>query len=258
MQKVMCTLSYDGTNFSGFQIQPNHRTVQGEIEDALKRMHKGERIRIQSSGRTDKGVHAKKQVIHFETPLYLRPPKWKKALNVLLPKDIKLNEVFFVPPTFHARFDAIEKEYRYFVLNRAERDIFQQNYTYFDSSTFEVEKMQRACQKFVGTHDFTSFCSARATVKGSKVRTLYAVNCEAHGDKIIFSLRGNGFLYHMVRIIVSVLLDIGKGKLELEEVDRIFAEKDRRTAGTTIPPQGLFLWDVHYDLHKEKIIDIND
>lgn len=246
MQKLMCTLSYDGTNFSGFQIQPNKRTVQREIEAALERMHKGIAIRIQSSGRTDKGVHAKKQVIHFETELYIEPTRWKKALNVLLPDDIMIHDVHVVPNTFHARFDAKEKEYRYFVLNRSERDLFQRNFTHFDGATFDIEKMQQACQKFVGTHDFTSFCSARATIKGDRVRTLYEVSCERDGDMIVLILRGNGFLYHMVRIIVGVLLDIGKGKLEVEAIDQLFAEKDRQAVGVTIPPEGLYLWNVRY------------
>lgn len=254
----MCTLSYDGTNFSGFQIQPNNRTVQGEMESALKRMHKGRDIRILSSGRTDKGVHAIKQVIHFETDLDLETASWKKALNVLLPDDMMLNEVDNVPNTFHARFDAKEKEYRYFVLNQSKEDIFQRHYTYFDPADFDIKKMQQACEKFIGTHDFTSFCSAKTTVKGDKVRTLYDVKCEVQEDMIVFILRGNGFLYHMVRIIVSMLLDIGKGKIEIEEIDRMFAKKDRRVAGATIPPQGLYLWDVIYDMKRDRNKEDND
>lgn len=247
MVKIKCTISYDGTNFSGFQIQPNKRTIQAEIEAALQRMHKGEHIRIQSSGRTDKGVHARWQVIHFETMLDIPPANWKKALNTLLPRDIAIRQVEVVPATFHARFDAIEKEYRYFVLNTDEPDVFKRNYTYFDTAYIDVEKMQEACKIFEGTHDFTSFCSAKATVKGSKVRTLHEVQCKKEEDTIEFILRGNGFLYHMARIIVSVLLDVGKGIINIEDIDQMFARKDREYVGMTIPPEGLYLWNVIYE-----------
>src|SRR5690625_938507 len=198
MTKVKCTISYDGTNFSGFQIQPNKRTIQYELEAALQRMHKGEHIRIQSSGRTDKGVHAKRQVIHFETTLEITPANWKKALNVLLPSDIVIRQLDIVPVTFHARYDAIEKEYRYFVLNTSEPDVFRRNYTYFDPYHIDMEKMQAACKRFEGTHDFTSFCSAKVTIKVTKVRTLYEVSYNKHINKIEFVYIGNSFLYYMV------------------------------------------------------------
>ncbi len=252
MTKVKCTISYDGTNFSGFQIQPNKRTIQYEIEAALQRMHKKQHIRIQSSGRTDKGVHAKRQVIHFETTLAIDPANWKKALNVLLPSDIVIHRVEIVPETFHARYDAIEKEYRYFVLNTGEPDVFQRNYSYFDPFHIDIKKMQLACKRFEGTHDFTSFCSAKATIKGSKVRTLYEVSCQKHENTIEFIFRGNGFLYHMVRIIVSVLLDVGKSKITLEEIDTMFILKNREYVGMTIPPEGLYLWNVVYEDEREQ------
>lgn len=247
MNKLKCTISYDGTNFSGFQIQPRKRTVQFEIEAALQRMHKGESIRIQSSGRTDKGVHAKRQVIHFETMLDIPDDRWKIALNTLLPKDIFIQEVENVPSTFHARYDALEKEYRYFILNRQEYDPFQRNYTHFDPFEIDMDRLQQACKKFEGTHDFTSFCSAKTTIKGSRIRTLYEVSCHKQGEMIELIFRGNGFLYHMVRIIVSVLIDVAKGKLEIQEIDTLFAKKDRENVGITIPPEGLYLWDVVYD-----------
>lgn len=247
MNKLKCTVSYDGTNFSGFQIQPNKRTIQAEIEAALQRMHKGETIRIQASGRTDKGVHAKRQVFHFETTLDILTWRWKKALNALLPTDIRIIDVEIVSAEFHARFDAVEKEYRYFILNRNEPDLFKRQYTYFESDLIDMEKLQTACKKFEGTHDFTSFCSAKTTIKGSRVRTLYEVSCQKQDDLIVIILRGDGFLYHMARIIVSVLLDVAKGNLSLTDIDTLFSVKNREYVGVTIPPEGLYLWDVIYE-----------
>ena len=240
-------MSYDGTNFSGFQIQPEKRTIQSEVEAALTRMHKGQPIRIHSSGRTDKGVHAKRQVIHFETPLDISNERWTKALNALLPADIMMLQVEHVPHTFHARYDVIEKEYRYFITNTKERDIFQRHYMYFDSAEMDMGKLKQACKKFEVIHDFTSFCSARTSIKGSKVRSLYEVSANKQENTIEIIFRGNGFLYNMVRIIVGVLLDVAKGKLELEAIDTLFAEKNRENVGVTIPPEGLYLWNVIYE-----------
>src|SRR5699024_7449617 len=197
MKRLKCLISYDGKRFSGFQIQPNKRTIQGEIEKALMKLHKLEHIRIYGSGRTDAGVHAKGQVFHFDTHLILEEKQWHKALNALLPDDIYIKSVEKVPNSFHSRFDAVEKEYRYYVLNSRERDVFKRNYSYYNPQTLNMEAIQAACLTFEGTHDFTSFCSHRTTVKGDKVRTLYEVSCSKNKDEIEFILRGNGFLYNM-------------------------------------------------------------
>lgn len=244
--RYKCIVSYDGTNFSGMQIQPNARTIQGEIEKALQKMHKNDDIQIHASGRTDSGVHAIGQVFHFDTHLQLEEKNWLRALNSLLPEDIVLKEVKRVLPTFHARFDAVEKEYRYIVLNRKRRDVFKRHYTYFYPNKLNFPLMEEACQQFIGTHDFTSFSSPRSTVKGSKVRTLYEVNCRKKDDEIHFILRGDGFLYNMVRIIVGTILEIGAGKIPLRQIPVIFRQKDRTKAGKTAPPEGLYLWKVKY------------
>lgn len=246
MKKLKCTITYDGTNFSGSQIQPNKRTVQREIENVLTKMHKGNEKRIVLSGRTDAGVHARGQVFHVETDLTIPIENWKKAMNAQLPDDIYVHKVEYVKPSFHARYDAKEKEYRYFVLNSSEPDLFQRNFTYFDPFPFDLKAIKEACKLLEGTHDFTSFSSARSTVKGSKVRTLYEVSCLKEHDKIVFTLRGNGFLYNMVRIIVGALLDVGKGILNPSDIEEILQKKDRSFAGKTMPPQGLFLWKVTY------------
>lgn len=246
MQKIKCTIAYDGSGFSGYQYQQKGRTVQGEIEKALQKIHKGKAVRIQSSGRTDTGVHALAQVFHFETTLKIQPYGWYRALKTLLPDDVELKNIVPVEHSFHARYDAVEKEYRYFVLNRKHPDIFRRHYVYHSSKVYDVKKMQEACKLFEGTHDFTSFSSAKSTVKGSKIRTLYTVQCERIGEEIQFIIRGNGFLRHMVRIIVGALLEVGHGDLELAELKRILQEKDRQKAGITIPSEGLYLWNVTY------------
>lgn len=240
-------MSYDGTNFSGFQIQPHKRTIQGEIEKVLKKIHKGEEIRIISSGRTDKGVHARGQVFQFETGLALHEEQWKKALNKLLPRDLYIHHVSKVSLDFHVRFDARLKEYRYYIWNAKERDVFRENYAYFYPYSLDLKKMQEACVYFEGEHDFTTFSSAKATAKGSRVRTLTKVACTRKGNEIEFILIGNGFLYHMVRIIVGTLIEVGRDKIEPKSIPALFQAKDRRLAGDTVPPQGLYLWKVLYD-----------
>ena|SRR5690625_2373524 len=237
MQKLKCTVSYDGTNYSGFQIQPHKNTIQAEIEKTLMKIHKGEFVRIYCSGRTDAGVHAKGQVFHFKTPLDIPLLNWKKALNTLLPDDIYVKQVERVSPSFHAQYDAVEKEYRYFVLNSSEPDVFQRNYMYYNDRTFNIEKMQEACKLFEGTHDFTSFCSMRSNVKRDKVRTIFELSCNRKVDIIEFKIRGNGFLHHMIRIIIGMILDVGCGKIDKEDIEEAMARKDRTAAGVTIPPE---------------------
>src|SRR5699024_10880366 len=242
MNKLMCMIQYDGSNFIGFQVQPRGRTIQGEIERALKKIHKGNHVRIQTSGRTDKGVHAVGQVIHFESPFELATSNWKKALNTLLPKDIFVSSVSYCDAAFHCRYDAIEKEYRYMVSRSKEPNVFKQNYTFHFPYPLNVENIKKACAYLEGTHDFTSFSSAKDTTKGSKVRTLYEVSCQENKEELMFMFRGDGFLYHMVRIMIGTLLDIGQGRREAEEIAELLAQKDRTLSSETAPAEGLYLW----------------
>src|SRR5699024_2817006 len=156
MEKIKCTISYDGTYFSGYQIQPNTRTIQGAFEQALSRVHKGEQVIVYGSGRTDKGVHAKGQTLHFETPLMIPENGWKQALNTLLPSDIHVNRVDKVPASFHARFDVSSKEYRYYIDTEAETDVFKRNYVYQFPFTLNLQVMQEACRYLEGEQDFTT------------------------------------------------------------------------------------------------------
>lgn len=246
MQKYKGTISYDGTNFYGFQIQKNRRTIQGELEKAVSLMHKGTPKRIYGSGRTDTGVHAKAQVFHFDSSLNIPTHQWKKALNSILPNDIHLRTIEPVDETFHARFGAVEKEYRYYVYTDQEPDVFQRNYMYHFPHALNMASIRRGCELLEGEHDFTTFSSAKSTAKGSRIRRLTTVACEQKGNIYEFKFIGNGFLYHMVRIIVGVLLNIGKGRLDPEQIPDLLAGKDRQLAGDTIPPEGLYLWRVTY------------
>lgn len=246
MKRIMCVVSYDGTNYAGYQIQINGIAVQAKIQDALKLMHKGTEVRIISSGRTDAGVHAVGQVFHFDTYLSIPPDNWKRALNTLLPDDIHINSVKETDSNFHARYDAVSKEYRYFVLNSAEPDLFRRNHILHVKDKLDVRAMQEACQWIEGEHDFSAFCSAKTDLKGSKIRTVHHVTCEQKGDQITFIFRGSGFLYNMVRILVGTLIEIGKGIYQAEDIKEMIESKSREKSGITAPPNGLYLWKVKY------------
>ncbi|QXE01886.1 tRNA pseudouridine(38-40) synthase TruA [Terribacillus sp. DMT04] len=245
-QRMKAIVSYEGTKFSGFQVQDQYRTIQGEIEKALTKIHKGQQIRIQASGRTDAGVHAKGQVIHFDTELRLGDYNWRKALNTLLPDDIRIVDITGAEEGFHARYNAKRKQYKYFIHNAPEQDVFKRHYVHHVPYNLDFDRIQQAIQVIEGTHDFTAFCSARAEVKGEKIRTIYEAACEKQDDMIVLTFTGNGFLYNMVRILAGTLIAIGNGRKEPEDMASILASKDRQLASKTAAASGLFLWKVEY------------
>lgn len=245
MNRYKCIISYDGSGYSGYQVQPNKRTVQSQIEAVLAKIHKGSHVKIAASGRTDAGVHAKGQVIHFDSPLALPEEKWGLALNSMLSEDISVLGVEKVDPAFHARFDAEGKEYRYFLYQSPKRNPFQRNYAFHYPYPINLEDMREASKYLLGTHDFSSFCSARTEVE-DKVRTIETIEILQEEERVSFRFVGNGFLYNMVRILVGTLLEVGSGKRKPEEIVEILGKKDRRYAGKTAPGQGLYLWKVYY------------
>jgi tRNA pseudouridine38-40 synthase len=245
MNRYKCIISYDGSGFSGYQVQPNKRTVQSQIEAVLAKIHKGSDVKIAASGRTDAGVHAKGQVIHFDSPLSLPAEKWELAINSMLPEDISVISVEKADSTFHARYDASGKEYRYFLYQSQKRDPFQRNYAFHYPFPLNLALMRKASIYLLGTHDFSSFCSARTEVE-DKVRTIETIEILQDGERISFRFIGNGFLYNMVRILVGTLIEVGSGKRQPEEIVEILEKKDRRYAGKTAPGQGLYLWKVFY------------
>lgn len=242
------TLSYDGTNFKGFQIQPNVRTVQGDLERALTRMAKGQNIRIHPSGRTDAGVHAIGQVFHFDWPLTeISEEGMLKGLNVLTAADITIRSVQKVPLDFHARYQAKAKTYIYRVDQKSIQSPFDRLYAYHHPYTLDEEKIKRALSLIVGTHDFTSFCASE-TDKIDKVRTIYQTSLDIDHDQNIwtFTFEGNGFLYNMVRILMGTFIEIGDGRRSLDNFQETMKAKDRSKAAKTLAPHGLYLKSVKY------------
>ena len=245
MQRIKMTLAYDGTAFNGYQVQPNGRTVQEEVQRALKQMHKGRTVHVTGSGRTDAGVHAAGQVIHFDTPLSIPVENWTRALNAQLPPDIRIVQTEFASDDFHARYNVIRKTYQYRVHHRAASDVFRRNYAVHEPRKLDLIEIKKAAAYLVGEHDFTSFCSARSEVK-DKVRTIYRIDIEQDHDEVLFTFEGNGFLYNMIRVLMGTFLEVGRGQRQADELPLILEAKDRNRAGKTAPPHGLYLWEVSY------------
>ncbi len=246
MQRLKCVISYDGSAFSGYQIQPNQRTVQSVIEAVLKKIHKGVPVFISASGRTDAGVHAVGQSIHFDTALNIPTKRWKVVLNSMLPDEILIQTIEHVSSEFHARYHVVSKEYRYKVSLERQRDVFMKNYQYHYPYKLDYIPMKEAIKYFVGTHDFTSFCSAKTTTS-DRIRTISEIEFFEVDGLLTFRFVGSGFLYNMVRIIVGTLLEIGQGLKKPEEILSILEARDRAKAGITAPGNGLYLWKVSYD-----------
>lgn len=244
------TMAYDGHLFHGFQIQPNERTVQGVIEEALKKMTKGKRVVVHGSGRTDAGVHAKGQVIHFDYPGKEIPAKnMMLALNALMPIDTVFFESEIVDEDFHVQYSTKGKWYRYVVDQHRFTDPFNRFYTGHYPYPLDISLMQQAARDLIGEHDFTSFAASGGQIV-DKVRTIYYVNITPDPDKkqIIFDFIGNGFLYNMVRIIAGTLVEVGTGKIAPEDIPNIILSKKRENAGKTLPAKGLFLLNVEYEI----------
>lgn len=254
VRNIMMDVSYDGTPYCGFQVQPGLRTVQGELEEAIRKLT-GERIKLTSSGRTDAGVHARKQVVNFVTSSTIPASRWALAMNTRLPDDIVVQAAEEVPLGFHARRSAKRKTYRYSIQWTKWKNVFHRSTRFHHPAFLQVDAMREAIRYLEGEHDFSSFCSARSTVE-SHVRTIFetAIELEPEGaDRdgeagvIHIYVTGSGFLYNMVRIIVGTLLEVGTGKRKPEEMQTILAARNRKLAGPTAVPHGLMLWDVYYD-----------
>ncbi|WP_332649192.1 tRNA pseudouridine(38-40) synthase TruA [Lysinibacillus sp. 54212] len=246
MKRLKATISYDGTLFSGYQVQPGERTVQLELEKVLSVMHKGEKVSVTASGRTDAKVHATGQVIHFDTPLSVPPDKYMKALNVQLPRDIRVLTVEEVSTDFHARYSVSGKRYRYIWSCETIQSPFRRFYSVETNGIKpDVEAMREAAELIIGTHDFSCFCAANTSVV-DKVRTVHSLALEWRGEELHMIIEGNGFLYNMVRIIAGTLWEVGIGKRQATALAGTIARQDRANAGKTAPPHGLYLEKVFY------------
>ncbi len=242
--RIFIKIEYDGTAYCGWQIQPNGVSVQQKIENAILLLT-GENLSVTGSGRTDSGVHALGQIAHFDTASSIPPNRFASALNQFLPSDIKVVESFKVDDTLHARFSAKAKTYRYKLYVSKHPRPLMDRYSARVEFPLDVSAMQTASEKFVGKHDFSCFLASGSEVKDT-VREIYSAKVEKVGEEIIFTVRGNGFLYNMVRIMVGTLVKVGLGKISANEIDKILLSGDRKNAGITMPPQGLTLVSVEY------------
>lgn len=251
MPRYKAVISYDGTNYAGFQVQPNAKTVQEAIEDTLKRFNGGKHLMVHPSGRTDSGVHARGQVIHFDYPHDRDPEKFRFALDTQTPEDISFVSLEKVEDTFHARYLATEKTYHYHLDIGASRDPFKRLYSAHYTFPVNLESMRQAAKDIEGTHDFSVFCATGSSVE-DKTRTVREVRIEQVSETdILFVFRGDGFLYKMVRMLVGTLLKIGKGGLPENAIQKALEDNDKKMTGPTAQPEGLFLMEVKYDGDKK-------
>lgn len=248
MHNYKLFIAYEGTRYSGWQIQKNSISIQALLEKYLSIILRSS-IKVVGSGRTDAGVHAIGQVAHFKTTATFEFPRLLKSLNGLLPPDIRVLNIEGVPLNFHARYSAVSKVYHYYLYVGAVKDPFNRFYAYKVPHPIFLNTLIQAAELFIGTHDFTSFANEATTGSAAKnaVRSLRRLSILQEGDYIRLDLEANGFLYKMVRNIVGTLLDVCAGKIELERIPAIFQAKDRRLAGRAAPAHGLILVKVDYE-----------
>lgn len=247
MQRYFITFSYDGTNFSGYQKQHRERTIQNELEKALKEINENKKVEVHASGRTDAKVHALNQKAHFDLDIKITKEKLKKALNSLLPEDIHIKNVEEVSDNFHARYNAKGKEYIY-KINMGEYNPLERNYVYQYNNRLDVTEIERAMKYLEGTHNFKSFTKTDEE-KDDYVRTLSQTNLIRDlkdVNKITLVFVGTGFLRYMVRNMVGTLIEVGEGKRKSEDIITILKEQNRAHAGKTAAPEGLYLKNVFY------------
>ena len=245
---VLLWLAYKGTNYAGFQVQPNGLTVCEVLQNAIEAVL-GSRPDVKGCSRTDAGVHARRFAVNFRYDGTPAPDKLPFALNAHLPPDVRVLAAQTVPEDFHARYAAHAKTYRYYIRNARVDDPFTLDTCYRISAPLNVPAMQAAAAQFVGTHDCLALCSAgsSAAAHGDTVRTILACGVERHGENIVITVTADGYLYNMVRILAGTLAEAGRGKLSPADIPRILQSRDRAQAGPTLPAKGLFLEDVLYD-----------
>ena len=245
MKRIKLTIAYDGTNYCGWQVQPNGITIEEVLNHTLQKLT-GEDILVIGASRTDSGVHAMGNVAVFDTATTIPTEKIAVALNQRLPEDIVVVKSEDVASDFHPRYCDCSKTYEYHIINTRIPVPTKRLTNYFVSYVLDIEKMRKAASYLVGEHDFVSFCNVRTDVENT-VRTITALDILTNGDEITIRITGNGFLYNMVRIIVGTLIRVGRGFYEPERVKEILEAKDRKAAGVTAPAHGLMLMEIKYD-----------
>ena len=247
--RIAVGVEYDGTDFFGWQRQSTGRTVQGELEPALSRVADHEVIAV-CAGRTDRGVHATGQVIHVETAAVRDEKAWVRGANANLPPDIRVQWMRSVNDSFHARFSARRRHYRYIIMNRTVGSALQRNRVCWEYATLDESRMREAAAYLLGEHDFTSFRALACQAK-HPVRTIYRLDVVRNQDYVYIDVVANAFLHHMVRCIAGVLITAGRGEQPPGWVRTVLEARDRALGGVTAPAAGLFLVGVHYPDHDE-------
>lgn len=244
MRNLRLDVCYDGTRYKGWQrLTPGDNTIQGKLETVLSRLL-NEPIEVTGSGRTDAGTHARGQVVNFHCCSTMTCEDILSGLRMYLPEDIGVYSCRDVSPRFHARLNAKEKTYCYRVWNTDVPCVFDRRYVYKDTRRFDLSAMQEAAQYYVGTHDFSAFC-ANKHMKKSTVRAIHSFKIKQDGEELIFTVTGNGFLQHMVRIMVGTLLEVGAHEREPDSISQLYG-KTRENAGPAVPACGLCLMEVIY------------
>lgn len=245
MRNIKLLLAYDGSRYKGWQrLGDCDQTIQGKLEQVLSRMT-GQQVEVTGSGRTDAGAHAAGQVANFHTDCALSCAEICAYLRHYLPEDIGVLSVEEADSRFHSRLNAVKKTYLYRIWNSEAPCVFDRKYVWRMEEPLDLNAMQGAAAKFVGTHDFLGFCSNKH-FKKSSVRTIYEFQVFRQGPELRFLVTGDGFLYNMVRIMVGTLLAVGRGQMKVEEIDTIFERRVRELAGETVPAKGLCLMEVQY------------
>ncbi|MCB1070745.1 MAG: tRNA pseudouridine(38-40) synthase TruA [Kiritimatiellae bacterium] len=244
-RRLKVIVAYDGTHYAGWQVQPGKVTIQGTLEQALEALTH-ETIRIFCSGRTDTGVHAVGQVIHFDSRLDLAPWKWVRGINRYLPPEIQVTKVSRAKPDFDARFSAVGKEYRYFIWNAPVMPPHLRLYRAHVHKPLDLEAMKAAAALLQGTHDFAPFSANPGYNRGGTVRRLDRVSLTKKGYDLTLRVEGEGFMYRMVRSLAGYLIRVGLGEIPPEKTQDILRSGERTARVPTAHPQGLFLWRVKY------------
>lgn len=245
MKRYKISVAYDGSDYAGWQVQPDAMTVQEQLEKSVEKLT-GEKVKIHGSGRTDQGVHAKMQVAHFDLEKPVKINGFKKALNAILPSDIRIMKVSSVPSSFHARRSAVSKEYRYFIWNAEILPPFLRKYRTHKRRKLDIVAMRKAASQLTGKHDFASFTASTNQKIDSTVRNLMKLTVEKHGSEIVIAAESEGFLYKMVRSLAGFLIRVGEGAVSPDEARHILHSMLRTARVPTAPPEGLFLWRVDY------------
>jgi len=250
LQRYFIELSYDGTEYFGWQKQPKDISVQEVIETQLSKLHSNQPISVVGCGRTDTGVHAHHYVLHVDIPLVKDLDHFRFKLNRMLPGSVAIHTIYPVSKNWHARFSASARTYRYFL--HQDKDPFERNFSWHFPQELNVNAMNKAAELLLGTQDFTSLSKLHTDVK-TNICTVTKAKWYTENEPLYFEITADRFLRNMVRATVGTLVEVGLGKISPEDITKILAMKDRGAAATSVPPQGLFLWKIEYDgLQKSK------